>query len=375
MKVFVISKGMPTEKYPLNGIFEFDQAKALAKVGHDVVMLVIDFRSRTYKRDYGWFSYEKDGVKVFELSLPLGIYRRALPFLQCLLVRLYEKAVKSFGKPDIIHAHFYSIAAIASILKRKFKIPLVVTEHSSKLNRNILEISGLDVKLARKAYQNADRVVAVSNALARNLKNNLNVDAVVIHNIVDVSRFQYVKRTQKSGFTFISIGNLIELKGFDLLVEAFAEAFKDDKSVKLNIVGAGPEKEKLQHIVNQYDLNNNIVLLDEVGRDKLKVLYPESDAFVLASKSETFGVVFIEAMATGLPVIATDCGGPSDFVNEQNGYLIPVNDKKSLVDALMKMRNNAYGFNSMEISEMCVKKFSPENIGNALTNLYQTIIR
>lgn len=375
MKVFVISKGMPTEKYPLNGIFEFDQAKALAKVGHDVVMLVIDFRSRTYKRDYGWFSYEKDGVKVFELSLPLGIYRRALPFLQCLLVRLYEKAVKSFGKPDIIHAHFYSIAAIASILKRKFKIPLVVTEHSSKLNRNILEISGLDVKLARKAYQNADRVVAVSNALARNLKNNLNVDAVVIHNIVDVSRFQYVKRTQKSGFTFISIGNLIELKGFDLLVEAFAEAFKDDKSVKLNIVGAGPEKEKLQHIVNQYDLNNNIVLLNEVGRDKLKVLYPESDAFVLASKSETFGVVFIEAMATGLPVIATDCGGPSDFVNEQNGYLIPVNDKKSLVDALMKMRNNAYGFNSMEISEMCVKKFSPENIGNALTNLYQTIIR
>jgi Glycosyltransferase len=375
MKVFVISKGMPTEKYPLNGIFEFDQAKALAKVGHDVVMLVIDFRSRTYKRDYGWFSYEKDGVKVFELSLPLGIYRRALPFLQCLLVRLYEKAVKSFGKPDIIHAHFYSIAAIASILKRKFKIPLVVTEHSSKLNRNILGISGLDVKLARKAYQNADRVVAVSNALARNLKNNLNVDAVVIHNIVDVSRFQYVKRTQKSGFTFISIGNLIELKGFDLLVEAFAEAFKDDKSVKLNIVGAGPEKEKLQHIVNQYDLNNNIVLLDEVGRDKLKVLYPESDAFVLASKSETFGVVFIEAMATGLPVIATDCGGPSDFVNEQNGYLIPVNDKKSLVDALMKMRNNAYDFNSLEISEMCVRKFSPENIGNALTNFYQTIIR
>lgn len=375
MKVFVISKGMPTEKYPLNGIFEFDQAKALAKVGHDVVMLVIDFRSRTYKRDYGWFSYEKDGVKVFGLSLPLGIYRRALPFLQCLLVRLYEKAVKSFGKPDIIHAHFYSIAAIASILKRKFKIPLVVTEHSSKLNRNILGISGLDVKLARKAYQNADRVVAVSNALARNLKNNLNVDAVVIHNIVDVSRFQYVKRTQKSGFTFISIGNLIELKGFDLLVEAFAEAFKDDKSVKLNIVGAGPEKEKLQHIVNQYDLNNNIVLLDEVGRDKLKVLYPESDAFVLASKSETFGVVFIEAMATGLPVIATDCGGPSDFVNEQNGYLIPVNDKKSLVDALMKMRNNAYDFNSLEISEMCVRKFSPENIGNALTNLYQTIIR
>lgn len=375
MKVFVISKGMPTEKYPLNGIFEFDQAKALAKVGHDVAMLVIDFRSRTYKRNYGWFSYEKEGVKVFELSLPLGIYRRALPFLQCLMVRLYKKAMKAFGKPDIIHAHFYSIAAIASVLKKRFQIPFVITEHSSKLNKNILEISKLDARLAQKAYQNADRVVAVSNALARNLKNNFNVDAEVIHNIVDVSRFQYVKRTQKPEFTFISVGNLIELKSFDLLIEAFAEAFKDDKSVKLKIVGAGPEKEKLQQIVNQYDLNDNVSLLDEVGRDRLKKLYPESDAFVLASKSETFGVVFIEAMATGLPVIATDCGGPSDFVNERNGYLIPVGNKQTLVDALVKMRKDSYKFNSLEISEMCVEKFSPENIGDALTNLYQDVIR
>ena len=122
-------------------------------------------------------------------------------------------------------------------------------------------------------------------------------------------------------------------------------------------------------------MNENILLLNEVGRDKLKDIYPEGDAFVLASSSETFGVVFIEAMATGMPVIATDCGGPSDFVNEQNGYLIPVNDNQSLVDALMNMRNNAYSFNSLEISEMCVKKFSPESIASALTKLYETIIR
>ena len=122
-------------------------------------------------------------------------------------------------------------------------------------------------------------------------------------------------------------------------------------------------------------MNDQVILLNEVGRDKLKDIYPQGDAFVLASKSETFGVVFIEAMATGLPVIATDCGGPSDFVNEKNGYLIPVDDKKSLVDALVKMRNNAYSFNTLEVSELTVKQFSPENIGNALTNLFRGIIR
>ena len=375
MKVFVISKGMPTEKYPLNGIFEFDQAKALAKVGNDVAMLVIDFRSRSYKRKYGFFEYEKDGVKVFELSLPLGIYRRALPILQRFLVKLYKKAVKSVGKPDVIHAHFYSIAAIASVLKQKFDVPFVVTEHSSKLNRNIKEISELDVKLAQKAYKNADRVVTVSNALAQNLKENFGVDAVVINNIVDVAKFQYVKREPKDVFTLISVGNLIQIKGFDLLIEAFADAFNDDKSVSLKIVGAGPERGRLQTIVNQHDMNDRIFLLGEVDRGRLKEIYQEGDAFALASRSETFGVVFIEAMATGLPVIATDCGGPRDIVNEQNGYLIPVDDKQALVDALVKMRNNAYSFNTLDISELTVKQFSPENIGTALTNLFRGIIR
>lgn len=375
MKVFVISKGMPTEKYPLNGIFEFDQAKALAKVGNDVAMLVIDFRSRSYNRKYGFIEYEKDGIKIFELSLPLGVYRRALPVLRHLLLRLYKKAVISFGKPDVIHAHFYSIAAIASVLKKKFNLPFVVTEHSSKLNRKLLEISKIDIKLAKIAYQNADKVIAVSNALAKNLKTNFNVDAEVVHNIVDVSNFKYVMREPKETFTFISVGNLVSIKGFDVLIEAFAEAFKHDESVILKIVGAGPEMNNLKSLVNQYDMADRVVLLSEVGRGKLKDIYPEGDAFVLASRSETFGVVFIEAMATGMPVIATDCGGPSDFVNEQNGYLIPVDDKQALIDALIKMRNNAYSFNSLEISKICEKKFSPENIGNTLTNLYSQIIR
>lgn len=374
MKVFVVSKGMPTEKYPLNGIFEFDQAKALARVGAEVTMLVIDFRSRSYKRKYGYFIYDKEGIHVVELSLPIGIYRRALPALQRLLVKTYKKAVKLYGKPDVIHAHFYSIAAIASVLRKKYDLPFVITEHSSKLNKNILEISGLDVKLAKKAYQNADKIIAVSSALAKNLKDNFDVATDVIHNIVDVSKFQYTKRGQKQDFTFISVGNLIKLKGFDLLIAAFAEAFKKDNSVKLKIVGAGPEKDDLQSLVSQCNMSDRIMFLNEVGRDCLMHIYPESDAFVLASQSETFGVVYIEAMATGLPVIATDCGGPSDFVNERNGYLIPINDKKALVEALKKMRDNAFNFNALEISETSVRNFSPENIGNALSSLYKTIL-
>ena len=371
MRVFVVSRGMPTEKYPLNGIFEFDQAKALVQSGVDVTMLVIDYRSKSYRRKYGSFLYDKEGVHVAELSLPLGIYRRVLPLLQMFLVRIYKKAVKKFGKPDIIHAHFYSIAAIASVLKKWFKIPFFVTEHSSKMNKNILNISKLDVKLAKKAYQNADKIIAVSSTFAKNLKNNFGIDATIIPNIVDVSNFQYVERKKKDFFTFVSVGNLIPRKGFDLLIESFIEAFKNDNDVFLKIVGEGPERNNLQNIVNQGNMADRISLLGYVNRENINDVYLEADAFLLVSRNETFGVVYIEAMASGMPVIATDCGGPSDFVNEKNGYLIPVNDKNALIDALKKMRRTAKDFNSLVISEICVKQFSPDNIGKQLNCLYE----
>lgn len=373
MRVFVISKGMPTEQYPLNGIFEFDQAKALARSGAEVAMLVIDFRSGSYKRKYGFSEYETEGVRVFELSLPLGLYRRALPMLRYLLIKVYKKAVKACGQPDIIHAQFYSIGAIAAVLKKRYKVPFVITEHSSKLNTDLQNISQLDLNLAKSAYQCADKLIAVSHALAANLKNNFQVEATVIPNIVDVSQFQYVERTLKDDFTFISVGNLVKIKGFDQLLEAFAEAFKADNAVKLSIVGDGPELENLQNTVTRLNLNGKVSLLRTIGRNRIKSLYQEGDAFVLASHSETFGVVFIEAMATGLPVIATSCGGPNDIVTENAGYLIPVDDRQALVSALQAMRNNAYNFNSLEISRNCIEKYSPETVGRQIIEAYASV--
>lgn len=373
MRVFVISKGMPTEQYPLNGIFEFDQAKALARSGAEVAMLVIDFRSGSYKRKYGFSEYETEGVRVFELSLPLGLYRRALPLLRYLLIKVYKKAVKACGQPDIIHAQFYSIGAIAAVLKKRYKVPFVITEHSSKLNTDLQNISQLDLNLAKSAYQCADKLIAVSHALAANLKNNFQVEATVIPNIVDVSQFQYVERIPKDDFTFISVGNLVKIKGFDQLLEAFAEAFKADNAVKLSIVGDGPELENLQNTVTRLNLNGKVSLLRTIGRNRIKSFYQEGDAFVLASHSETFGVVFIEAMATGLPVIATSCGGPNDIVTENAGYLIPVDDRQALVSALQAMRNNAYNFNSLEISRNCIEKYSPETVGRQIIEAYASV--
>ena len=375
MKVFVISRGIPSEKYPLYGIFEYDQAKALTKCGVDVSMLVIDFRSIRYKRKYGLFSYVKDDVKVFELSLPLGIYRRALPLLQMLLMLLYKKAVRKVGVPDIIHAHFYSIAAIASIIKKKKNIPFFITEHSSKLNKDKSLISELDKALTAKAYSHADTVIAVSKALSINLKNNFDIDNVVVHDIVDVDNYHYVKNNNNQHFNFISVGNLIHLKGFDLLINAFNKAFAYDNNVFLNIVGDGIERDYLQSLINQYDINDRVRLLGQKSRAELCSIIRESDAFVLASRSETFGVVYVEAMACGLPVIATLCGGPEDFVNDDNGVIIPVDDIDALANAMIDMRSNIDKYDGMSISKECYDKFSPKSIANEIVRYYDKVLK
>ena len=371
MKVAIISRGTPNEKYPLYGIFEFDQAKALVKKGIEVAFIAIDFRAWSFKRKYGLLHYEKDGVQVFELSLPINVYRKAIPLLQRLLLIPFRAMLKSFGKPDIAHAHFYSIAAIATIIKKKYHLPLVVTEHSSKLNKPAEEISELDKRLAIQAYQNCDQLICVSETLRGNILHNFQRDSIVIPNMVDNSVFHCPETVpETSTFVFVAVGNLIPIKAFDTLIEAFAQV---KENAKLYIIGDGPEKERLKKQIDTLQLGDHIELLGQLERTEINKVYQKSHVFVLPSQSETFGVSYIEAMYAGLPIIATRCGGPESFVDESNGLLVPVNDIDSLAIAMNKMHQNYSNYNSKKISESCIERFSPTVIANKLITVYSDL--
>lgn len=373
MKVAIISRGMPTRKDPLNGIFEFDQAKALAKKGIEVAFVVIDFRAFSYKRHFGLFKYRRDGVHVFELSLPLNVYRRAIPFLQRLLLIPFRAMLKSFGKPDVVHAHFYSIAAIASILKKKYGLPFVITEHSSKLNRSLADISALDQKLTRMAYSTCDRLICVSETLQSHIKENFDIDSIVIRDMVDDTCFSYHgEKNDTSPFVYVSVGNLIPLKGFDRLIEAYAEVSND---ARLLIIGDGPEKEHLRQRIDTLGLSGCVELMGQLERNRINEIFQNCHAFVLNSSSETFGVSCIEAMLTGLPVVVTRCGGPESFMNDSNGILVPVNDKGALVDALRKIRADFSTYNGSDISQQIRQRFSPASVAEDIIGVYQALLR
>ena len=372
MKIAVISRGTPSQDHPLYGIFEFDQAKALVQAGHEVSFVATDFRAASFKRSYGLRQYDKEGVHVFELSLPINVYRRGIPMLRRLLLIPFRAMLKSQGRPDIVHAHFYFMGNIASILKKKYHLPLVLTEHSSKLNKTIDHISALDQKIASHAFGQCDQLITVSDTLRENILQNFRIQSQVVPNMVDDHCFHYGGRpVEQTPFVYVSVGNLLPIKGFDKLIQAYAIVHDDDKLI---IIGGGPEKERLQEQVNQLGLSDSVTLTGPLERTKINEIYKNCHAFVLASESETFGVSYIEALYAGLPVVATRCGGPESFVNESNGTLVAVNDVQAIAKGLRRIRENYDSYDSQKISADCIARFSPSSIAKALEKVYQSVM-
>lgn len=374
MYVLVIGRGYPSEKYKLNGIFEFDQAKALSKIGCKVVYVALDVRSIRRWRRWGIYKEKVQGIETYSINIPLGRvpYKLLNKISSFALKHAYKKILKDHGKPQVIHGHFTDISYVAATLKKENEIPLVVTEHFSHIMKDDIDKEFAD--MASYAYEKADTVIAVSPALKNIIKEKFHKDALYVPNIVDTELFSYSPRGSDKSFRFVSTGALTPIKRMDITIEAFARAFSHNEDVELIIFGEGPERNKIQSIIEKYDINSKVKLLGVQSREVMAKSLTSSHCFVLASESETFGVAYIEALACGNPVIATKCGGPEAFVTEENGVLVPVEDMDSLVTAMRYMHKNSMNYDREKISKVTASLFSPQEIANRLLEVYKNII-
>lgn len=374
MKVLIVARGYPTKKYKINGIFEFDQAKALADAGVEVLYASIDIRSIRRWRKWGFEYKIVNGVQVFSLNIPFGgLPRKALnKFRNISLNYLYKKIEKAIGKPDIIHAHFLENGYILAKSFSNKEIPLVITEHYSAMNQK--NISPYLYNLGKFTYERMNKVICVSEALANNIRQKFDVNTEVIPNMISLTEFEQ-SNVNETGYYFVSTGRLVKSKGMDNLIEAFSAAFKNDNNVFLNIFGDGPEYKNLKNKINMLGLNDQIKLMGLVDRSEIYETMLKSDCFILASEHETFGVAYIEALSSGLPVISTKCGGPEDYINKKNGVLVEVGNKYELINSMKFMRENSRSvFDSNEIKKETIEKFSSDKIALRLINLYEQLI-
>lgn len=186
---------------------------------------------------------------------------------------------------------------------------------------------------------------------------NSNFNFEYIPNIVNAKFFnrKMFHNKDKSGFVFLSVGNLTERKGHSDLITAFAKVYKDNTAVILRIVGSGEQYNRLEKLIFELGMENQIFLTGSVSREQMVNEYANADCFVLSSYYETFGVVLIEALASGLPVVATASGGPEYIVTEKNGYLYPPGDIENLAGLLIRIQKEYNKFNRSDIRKMLWK--------------------
>jgi glycosyltransferase involved in cell wall biosynthesis len=159
---------------------------------------------------------------------------------------------------------------------------------------------------------------------------------------VDFEIFKPVKRSTQlanryklSEFTILFVGRLVEVKGVEYLIEALSKLSKDEIHFKALIVGDGPLKPELESYVANNDLNSKVEFCGWVDKSKLEEYYSVADVFVGPSLQEAQGIVFVEALATGTPVVASRVGGIIDIVTEgKNGYLVPAKSSRLLYEKL-----------------------------------------
>lgn len=386
--VLILPSWYPTRRSPVRGIFFKEQAEALVEHGMKVGIIYIDTRSlrelspRALKENHYQAAREvENGVIVYRQSawnFPVtrvkGIYHSFFTHA------LYSKYVQQNGLPDVIHVHGALWAGYSALsLKRRYQIPYFITEHSSAYFRR--RLSGYELEIVREVFRNADSSFAVSRSLSAQLQTILGIKGIdVVPNMVDTEFFSCKERTRRAGdpFVFLSVAFLTPNKRIDVLLKAFSAAFKGNTEVQLEIGGDGEQRDALELLSRELGISDQVTFLGKLGRAEVRDAMCRSNVFVLPSHYETFGVVLIEAMSTGLPIIATRSGGPEDIVTPAVGLLVTPGDVGELAKALITMKNNyntKYLTNDKKIREYVMRRFSRKAVVELLMRYYKNVKR
>lgn len=388
MNILVIPSWYDSIDNETEGSFFKEQAESLVKLGHNVYLLyseIIGIKNvkkilKTPKKR----EYIENNIHVFRDSKVKRIKGKGKyvsdKFTNS-IERLYLDNIHKKIRIDVIHAHSFIWGGVAGAhLKRKYGIPLVVTEHYTGYARNTIPNNSL--KSILEAMDEADDIIAVSSGLRNHMINyGCKRGIKVIPNMVSKSFFHRDATSNdridnKSSVNFLTVCYLMKKKGIDVLINSMSEVVKKDENVKLYIGGDGPEKNNLQKQVEKLNLQKNVMFLGALSRTNVKKYMDMCDCFVLPSRFETFGVVYIEALSLGKPVIGTNTDAIEDIINKNNGLIVKKDNIEELAEAMTYMKNNYMLYCKKDIINECWLKFSEENVSLMIEdNLKTNVIR
>lgn len=417
LKVLFLPAWYPSETNPVEGIFVKEHAKA-ASLFNDIVVLYaygdpspglkglyrvsedvedgirtirvryggILFRTKRWlaerlvrktKRQSGSAQHSTASRAGGALSKPIRIFSTVVGYLLYYgsIFATFRKLVREGWRPDVIHAHVFTAGVPAVILGKFYKIPVVVTEHTTNVATHSL--GSLEQKRLRFVMERAQIILPVSDDLRRAIENYYGIKNkfCVVPNVVNTEVFYPLtfraENKEHSKKRMLLLANLIPRKGIPYLLEALSQVKDIRQDFIMDIVGDGPNRAEYEELARNLGLGN---IVKFHGRQPQIISFMrDCDFFVLPSVYENFGVVYIEAMACGKPVIAANAGGPKEIVTEDVGILVPPKDVEALAHAIEHMLDNYTNYSPRKIAQYAGERFGYEAVGNMLDKVYREV--
>ena len=395
MNVLIVSRLYPRPTDPVLGVFVEEEARALARHCNLRVVSPTPWFPPV-KLSPRWYDYSqlplrevRQGIDVYRprtVVLPRNLLFPLLGLSFYLTLRRLVREIEGEFPIDLVHAHTaYPDGLAAAKLGKALGRPTVLTLHGGDVTLYFRSYFGR--KLGLSAITNADRVIAVSNSLRSKVVEEDGAFAgkiTVIPNGVDVSRFVPLPRSEAQSKLDLSdrtsrvlyVGGITKSKGLDYLLMAFKTLMASTQGpIELVLVGDGDYEQPARLLARRLGLADDVFFAGKRPNAEIPLWMNASDLVVLPSLSEGFGVVLVEAMACGKPVVATACGGPEDIVTSHTGILVPPADEKALARAMLDALSDGDRFSPSVIRQHAVDSYAYQGIAARILDLYAEVLR
>ncbi len=361
-----------------------EQCRRLVKLGYQVSVLT----SKTSKQN----EPRAEGFRLFSYSILNLAERVGVPY-PIPSLKAYQKFLKVIRTCDIVHAHghAYMSSYLACKVAEKYKKPFILTQHNTFIDYqswlNMVEHVN-DWTVGRLVLKGANRVITVSGKTMEYVL-KLGADfskASVMYNGVDTTFFHPMNRKENRGklglpknkTVVLTIRRLVYKNGLDTFIESASLLARDYPNLLFIVIGKGPNRTLIERRVRELGIGGNVRLAGFVPEEFLPLYYNAADYFIIPSSSgEGLPLVLLEAMACGLPVIATKVGGTPEIIEDmKNGVLVPPREPRDLADAISRfLSDKELGVAIGEEARKTVEdRFTWEENVRQLRNVYDEFI-
>ena len=381
LKVLFLPSWYPSERNPVAGVFIREHAKAVALYNEVIVI----YNEGKYDKIKGGFSEISDEIEEDIRTIRIKHKKLFIPKISFLIISflinlfvmitILNKLVKEGWKPDVIHAHVFGAGVVAAILGKIYDIPVVITEHWSGFSCRTLK--KIDIVKARFAMNNARIILPVSKDLERAIKSyGIKNNFQIIPNVVNTAFFYPSKHRIRHNKKRILLAAILSPpKGIPYLLKALSKLQETRTDFILDIVGDGPNRKEYESLTKKLGIQKFVQFRGFKTKEELASLMKQSDFMVQPSLYETFGVVYIEAMACGKPIVATQLPVLREKITKERGFLVPTKDINALAKAIDYMLDHYQDYDAEKISKYVKSNFSYEVIGKKLDNIYKRLIK